>query len=142
MCFALKMSPFIICFIDCIVARNIWPLACEHFNVQLGGDFESIARFWVSSNRNSALNTASAAVMWCLWKYRNSMIFNSAAWLFVHQVLKGLLSMVKAWSILSLDLARERLSTIATKLVEYLQDTIGHHKWLTPAEHNYLASHP
>lgn len=55
-------------FFECVVARNIWSFVKDQFGITVGDDFESIAKFWVSNNRNSALNTASSAVVWCLWK--------------------------------------------------------------------------
>jgi hypothetical protein len=36
------------------------------FNLNLGHDLESVARFWVSNKKNSVKNMVSAATMWCI----------------------------------------------------------------------------
>uniref|UniRef100_A0A453MLS1 Uncharacterized protein n=1 Tax=Aegilops tauschii subsp. strangulata TaxID=200361 RepID=A0A453MLS1_AEGTS len=52
------------------------PFVSAFFETNVGLDYESIAKFWVANGKHSALNTVNAAVLWCLWKYRNSIIFN------------------------------------------------------------------
>jgi hypothetical protein len=47
----------------------------------LGADYLSISRFSISNKKNYALNISCATSMWCLWKFRNSMIFNNTAWM-------------------------------------------------------------
>jgi hypothetical protein len=40
-----------------------------------GVDFESVARWWISENKNSVLNMFSTAVLWVLWTVHNEMCF-------------------------------------------------------------------
>ena len=88
-------------FFECIVAKNIWLFAADHFQVRIGIGYESVARFWVSNKKNSALNIVSLAVLWCLWKYRNSIIFNNTIWTSISQVWRLILRTLKFWAILA-----------------------------------------
>uniref|UniRef100_A0A453CP96 Reverse transcriptase zinc-binding domain-containing protein n=1 Tax=Aegilops tauschii subsp. strangulata TaxID=200361 RepID=A0A453CP96_AEGTS len=88
-------------FFECVVAKNVWPFIADHFKIQIGTDFESVARFWVSNKKNSALNMVSSAVLWCLWKYRNSIIFNNTIWTSISQVWRLILRTLKFWVILA-----------------------------------------
>ena len=62
-------------FFDCFVAKLIWPVIHELFGVQVGNDLESVARWWISNSKNSALNVVCTAILWALWKLRNDMCF-------------------------------------------------------------------
>ena len=53
-------------FFDFIVARNTWPIISKFFVVSLRTTNESVARFWVSNNKNAALNFVSFAALWVL----------------------------------------------------------------------------
>ena len=66
---------------DCVVSRTIWYIVSECFAVDIGNSYESVARFWISNNRNAALNSICVAVMWKTWKFRNDMIFNGTVWI-------------------------------------------------------------
>ena len=99
---------------DCVVSRQIWPLVSNHFGVDIGTDFESVVRLWIANKKHSALNTANAAVLWCIWKYRNSMIFNNTMWTSIKQVMRLILKTIKNWVILSSDGAAERLEAFTT----------------------------
>jgi hypothetical protein len=63
-------------FFDCIVARRSWSSVSNFLNLQLGSDFESVARFWLANKKHWVTNSICAAVMWSIWKTRNSMIFD------------------------------------------------------------------
>jgi hypothetical protein len=39
--------------IDCVVAHFIWDVISSCFNKNIDTDFESVARWWISENRNS-----------------------------------------------------------------------------------------
>ena len=86
--------------LECVVAINIWKLVLEFFCIQIGRDYEAVARFWVSNSKNSALNSITSAALWCLWKSRNAIVFNNAIWLTIKQVWSLLLMTVRNWSIL------------------------------------------
>lgn len=112
-------------FFGCVVAKYVWTVIGEYFNISLGDDYLSIARFWLSNMKNSALNVACAAAMWYLWKIRNSMIFNYTMWSSVHQVIGRIHRMVKMWAILSTEQGGERLESFSTFLATKLKTPLA-----------------
>ena len=73
-------------FFDCVVAKCTWDVVNSAFNCNIGSNFESVGRFWLSNNNNAALNIVTSDVMWTIWKNRNAMIFNNACWTSIIQV--------------------------------------------------------
>jgi hypothetical protein len=53
-------------FFCCVIAKHLWEIVSSLFNKDLGVDFESVARWWISENKNSVLNMFSTAVLWVL----------------------------------------------------------------------------
>jgi len=47
--------------------------------------------------------------MWSLWKHRNSMIFNNVVWIFITQVWREILRIIRYWMMLSTKICKERL---------------------------------
>ena len=107
-------------FFECIVAKNIWSFVADHFQVRMGIGYESVARFWVSNRKNSALNIVSSAVLWCLWKYRNSIIFNNTFWTSILQVWRLILRTLKFWAVLAPENGKARLEIFLTALTTFL----------------------
>ena len=68
-------------FFNCVVAKICWSYLNDIFLIDLGSNFEPMARWWVSNNRYKVMNCCSAALMWCLWKTRNEMCFQGKKWL-------------------------------------------------------------
>ena len=62
-------------FFECCVPTTMWCHLSDIFDKNLGANFESVARWWVSEKKNSVLNTGSAALLWSLWKLRNDLCF-------------------------------------------------------------------
>ena len=48
--------------------------------IQVGVDFESIGRWWISNNKNAVLNSTCAATLWSIWKLRNLLCFQEGKW--------------------------------------------------------------
>ena len=82
-------------FFDCCVARVSWDHLSEVLGTQIGTDFESVARWWVSEKNNSVLNTCSAALLWSLWKLRNDLCFQERKWRDDRMVLSKLVQTLK-----------------------------------------------
>jgi hypothetical protein len=87
-------------FFDCIVEREIWTSVSMFLKVQIGTNYESIARFWPANKNHSATNTICTAVLWGIWKNRNAMIFDGQTWLCVKQVWWLILKAVKKWRLI------------------------------------------
>jgi hypothetical protein len=62
-------------FFVCCIARAFWCWIIEIAGVELGSDFESIARFWILGNKYNMLNVLSSVVLWTLWKTRSILCF-------------------------------------------------------------------
>jgi len=103
-------------FFGCVVAKTFWSYISSEFDIDIGANFESVARFWLSNNKNSALNTTTSALLWCLWKHRNSMIFDNTMWIFVTQVWRSVLRTIRYWSVLSKENCKERLDSFVGSL--------------------------
>ena len=76
-------------FFGCCVASVMWRHLSEIFGINLGADYEFVARWWLSNNRNAIMNMTffgtimnmtCAALMWSIWKLRNDICFQGKAW--------------------------------------------------------------
>jgi hypothetical protein len=67
-------------FFDCFVAKLVWPVFSEILGVSVGSNFESIARWWLSNEKNSVINVICTADIWSVWKLRNDMCFQGRSW--------------------------------------------------------------
>ena len=105
---------------ECIVAKNIWAIISETFAVNIGTSFESVARYWVSNSKNSALNSVCAAVMWNLWKFRNDLVFNGVLWINIKQVWRRILSSVQSWRLLAREQAFPQLDSFCQAISKLL----------------------
>jgi hypothetical protein len=62
-------------FHECYVPKAVWSCCYEVTDIELGGDFESVAKFWLSVKKFNALNVFTSAVLWAIWKTRNDICF-------------------------------------------------------------------
>jgi hypothetical protein len=60
-------------FFEWIVVNQVWGFLSDVFGVQVGHDFESVARWWVSNNKKLVLNVFCAATLWSIWSLRNKI---------------------------------------------------------------------
>jgi hypothetical protein len=67
-------------FYECVVAKQAWNVVSEVIGSQIGYDFESMAKCWLCNNKFGLVNMLSSAVCWSLWKLRNLICFQGAAW--------------------------------------------------------------
>ena len=84
-------------FFGCCVPSSIWCHLSEIFNTNLGANFESVARWWISNKKNAVLNTCCAALMWCTWKLRNDLCFQARQWRSEKDLLLKLIKMLRNW---------------------------------------------
>lgn len=108
----------------CIVARAVWSMISDLFKKPLGTNYDFVARFWVSNNKNSAINIVCTATMWCLWKFRNSMIFSNTIWSTIKQVGWNILKTIRHWMILSKDHTKLELEAVCNSLLNYMREPL------------------
>jgi hypothetical protein len=60
----------------------LWKDINEVLGVNVGHDFESVAKSWLNENKFKLVNICTTAILWSLWKTRNDMIFSGhlSAW--------------------------------------------------------------
>ena len=92
------------------MAKLIWPAISSLLGVPVGADFESVARWWVSNNRNSGINIVCTATLWTIWKLRNDLCFQGMVWPGVQEVWRRIASELEQWRILSKDATSALLS--------------------------------
>jgi hypothetical protein len=56
-------SPFLF---QCIVAKQIWQTISQIFDVEVGNDYLSVAKFWLANKKHASLNSICVASLWCL----------------------------------------------------------------------------
>jgi len=78
----------------------MWRHLSEIFDVNLGADYESVARWWLSNNRHAIMNMTCAALMWSIWKLRNDLCFQGKAWRSEKVLLYKLLGTLRNWQLL------------------------------------------
>jgi hypothetical protein len=83
-------------FFDCVVAKVIWGCISDVFDKDIGTAFQSVARWWISENKNSVLNIFSSAVLWTLWSTRNDLSFQDKSWPGVKEILRRLCSVTRS----------------------------------------------
>ena len=60
---------------DCIVASNIWAVVAEALDITPPVSFISFTSFWKKKKQCEAINIATSATLWCLWRLRNGFVF-------------------------------------------------------------------
>jgi len=83
---------------------------------EVGQDFESVARWWISNNKNEILNCVCAATLWVLWKLRNGLCFQGKCWRGVEPVLGSVARMLERWKVLLKDDKRTVMEVYIGKL--------------------------
>ena len=87
-------------FFDCIVARHVWDLVPDSFNVIAPDSFVLLASFWKKRKSCEALNIVTVATLWSLWRFRNDFVFQGRRWRSIRCVLDLLGAKIKQWKIL------------------------------------------
>jgi hypothetical protein len=75
-------------FFACCVAKLFWQTIAEVTVLDLGADFESVARFWISEKKHRIVNICTAAALWALWKLRNEVCLQGVRWIGVHVLMR------------------------------------------------------
>ena len=75
---------------------NVWKLVAEVIGVDIGSDYESVAKLWIANKKHLVTNVISSAVLWSLWKLRNEC-FQGVLWLGTRMVLIRITKMLRGW---------------------------------------------
>lgn len=64
-------------FFEYCVAVNVWRNISEVLCVDIGHNYESVAKLWIANKKHLITNVVYSAVLWYLWKLRNELCFQS-----------------------------------------------------------------
>jgi hypothetical protein len=82
---------------DCFVLKHVWLVIPDILNMNIGGSYESVAKFWVANKKHVVTNFISAAVMWTLWKLGNEMCFQGLVWPGFKTIWMRIARMLRGW---------------------------------------------
>ena len=111
-------------FFNCIVAKQIWNVVSAFFETEIGTNYNSVARFWVSNKKHAVVNSVCAAVLWCLWKDRNDLVFNGSAWIDIKQVWRRILCSLKRWTLIFKECMRGRVEVFCSHVLQLLRSPL------------------
>jgi hypothetical protein len=111
-------------FFKCIVADHLWQTISTLFGISIGSDFESVARWWISNNKNSVLNTVSSAVLWAIWSLRNDLCFQGRSWLGLDMAWSKVTACLGRWRVLFVDVRLEEVDQLILKMEQRRGDLL------------------
>lgn len=97
-------------------AKLIWEFISTCLNLNLGHNFESVARFWLANKKHSVTNAVSSAVLWSLWKFRNEMCFQGRIWMGLKEVWFKIAKMLTGWVPMMKEEVGEAIKVVVLKL--------------------------
>jgi hypothetical protein len=68
-------------FFECVVSMRAWELFSQAVRVQIGNNFEFLAKLWLCNKKIGVINVITSAMCWSIWKLRNSICFQCVVWL-------------------------------------------------------------
>ena len=102
----------------------LWNHISKIFELRIGFNFESIACWWVSNNKNSVLNTVGAALPWSIWKLRNEFCFQGKIWKDERKILTKTAQALKNWKPLCKAGSMEKYNWVISKIMEKSRDPL------------------
>ena len=103
------------------MAKVLLSYLSDIFNIMLGSDCESMARWWVSNTKHKIMNGFSAALMWSLWKFRNEMCFQGRIWTGEKTLIRRMLNTLKNWRSLYPEEDATKLDQVLSRLAAKLE---------------------
>jgi hypothetical protein len=85
---------------DCVVAKKAWEEISIILGINIGLDYESIARLWLCNKRFDVANIISLALCWCLWKLRNGLCFQEMPWTGIRRLWQRMVPLLRCWKVL------------------------------------------
>jgi hypothetical protein len=88
-------------FFGCVVARRAWEVLSAVLGVQVGYNFESVAKLWLCNKKFGMCNVFTSAVCWSIWKLRNSLCFQGESWSSMKTLWRRVVPMIRSWRVLT-----------------------------------------
>jgi hypothetical protein len=99
-CSVLKIRQLVICFLNVVWQRH-FGILFKITNVNLGSDFESVAKLWINQKRHGVTNICTYAVFWSLRKLRNDLCFQGVGWTGMDKLLRRCARLMREWKMLN-----------------------------------------
>jgi hypothetical protein len=103
-------------FFECCMAKAFWHIISEITNVDLGSDFESVAKLWIIQKRLGVTNVCTASAFWSLWKLRNNLCVQGIGWTGMDKLLRRCARMMREWKMLNKVEDAQKLEVWASEL--------------------------
>lgn len=87
-------------FFDCCVARKVWSELEGYLSFKLGDSYLDIASCWLCNKKFLVRNMLTTAVLWAIWKLRNSICFQNVGWRNLKQLWQMAWCMLGSWKVL------------------------------------------
>lgn len=91
----------------------------------LGSNLESIASLWVAGKQLDLLNIVCSAILWGIWKFRNSMIFNGVFWMSIKQIWWRILKLVRKWKVIFKEHTKLALENFEGQLMKIIRSPLA-----------------
>jgi hypothetical protein len=79
------------------VAKHVWEFISVWLNRVVGTDFEFVASLRIANKNFMVCNTVTSAVIWVIWKLRNSLCFQGVPWSGMNKVFAMVGRMLRSW---------------------------------------------
>jgi hypothetical protein len=100
-------------FFGCCVAKILWCHLSVMGGTDIGTDFESVAGKWLCAKKFKTLNICITAVLWSIWKLRNSMCFQENQWHGMQAVFFRCAKLTRRWAIIQTEEVANQLEIMA-----------------------------
>ena len=84
-------------FFQCCVASHVCEYISGWLDKVVGTDFESVASLWTANKKYMVCNIVTSAVIWVIWKLRNSLCFQGVLWCGMKKVFAMVGRMLRSW---------------------------------------------
>jgi len=119
-------------FFECCVAMHVWKFVSILLDRNVGFDFESVASLWITNKKYMVCNIVTSAVLWVIWKLRNSLCFQGVPWSGMKKVFAMAGRMLRSWLPMYKADVQERVKRLVRSLeieassapqIEWVRDT-------------------
>ena len=101
---------------------STWLTCSEILQVHLS-DFESVAKWWLCRKKHTITNMCTTAIIWSIWKLRNSLCFQGGVYSDVKVVLIRAAGMLRRWKVLCKEAESTRLEEVVVALEQKAKES-------------------